>query len=224
MFFRVWLFASAKLRLFGFQFQGSFESGSVCLLKCRRWSDGETVALDLCCSPLPPVCGTLMAQSQYSTGLFTGKKLLFSHSDIDPTGQSPPGTSICVFICRLQDICRPVWLHRLINISITEFWCECGWQRSHPLSRFLVPPSSAQSGCDACVSVSEGCGVTNFEFFASGPANWEAGMAAGPLSAAWTPVFFVLRRLFFNKAKKMKQDEMHRFMREPAEIIYKAKF
>lgn len=108
MFFRVWLFASAKLPLFGFRFQGSFESASVCLLKCQRWSDSETVALDLCCSPLPPVCGTLVARSEYSTGLLTGKELLFSHSDIDPTGQSPPGTSICVFICRLQDICRPV--------------------------------------------------------------------------------------------------------------------
>lgn len=45
---------------------------------------------------LPPVCGTLMARSEYSAGLLTGKKLLFSHSDIDPTGQTlslTPGTS-----------------------------------------------------------------------------------------------------------------------------------
>lgn len=86
----------------------------------------------------------------------------------------------------------PVCLHQLINISITGVWCDCRWQRSHPLFSFaswLVCP--VRLFC-LFLRVTDGCWWPNQpQVFASGPENWEAGRAVGLPSAAGTLVFVV---------------------------------
>lgn len=71
----------------------------------------------------------------------------------------------------------------------------------------LIPPSSAQSGCYACFSVTEGCAVTNFVFLLQGlqtkRKDWLSGYCQQleHQSLLFTTFFFFYQSRMFNRIK-----------------------
>lgn len=165
----------------------------------------ETVASDLCCSPLLPVCGALTAQSKYSTDLVTGKKLQFGVSLTQRPNSQLRSWDIHQRVClqasgRLSSSLTPP------SYKYLHHWGLMWLQMTAPSSPVLVwfgphlPSQALTPVCDWRLWLDQ------LWVFASGPANWGAGMEC------WTSVSslntslccLTLPSKILNKIKKMK--------------------